>query len=156
MNRNLWSTLSLILILPIVAMAEDKPAVKLAEEIVTKGAALFDTRDAAAMAATYTENARLTWYGRDESTSEVTANAKEGRALIEGEYRDMFKDKNEKTTSRNIVESAAFVTPEILMIQGTFQPDVANAGKYPFIQIRVKKGEKWLVKDMQIFVISRD
>ena len=49
--------LSLALLLPTVAPPADPDAKRLAQAILTKGAALFDTRDAAAMAATYTEDA---------------------------------------------------------------------------------------------------
>jgi hypothetical protein len=44
---------SLLLLLPTAAPADDTDARKLARDILTRGAALFDMRDAGAMAATY-------------------------------------------------------------------------------------------------------
>ena len=52
-----FAILSLALLLPTAAPADDTDAKKLAQDILTKGAALFDKREAAAMAATYMEDA---------------------------------------------------------------------------------------------------
>jgi len=148
--------LAFALALPLTAFGDESEAKKLAQEILDKGSALFDTRDAIAMTATYTDDAQVFWVEKDNSTGEIKTNAKKGTTEIEGLYREVFKDKNEKTTSKNTVEYARFVAPDILIIQGLFQPNVANQGKFPFLQIRVKQGDKWLIKNLQLFVISQD
>ena len=147
---------ALVLALSGSVRAQEKDARKLAQEILDKGAALFDTRDATAMAATYTEEAQIQWIERDDSTGEIKVSIKKDRTEIESLYRDLFKDSKEKTTSKNIVEFARFVGSNVMIIQGDFQPNVAKEGKFAFVQMRVKQGEKWLIKNLQLFVISQD
>lgn len=147
---------ALLLALPLAAFGDEAEAKKLAQEILDKGSALFDQRDAAAMVATYADDAQIVWIEKDNSTSEYKTNAKKGLAEIEAVYRDLFKDKNEKTTSKNTVEFARLVAPDLLVIEGLFQPNVANQGKYPFVQVRVKQGDKWLIKSLQLVIVSQD
>jgi hypothetical protein len=59
MHRIAVLAVAVTLGLTLFARAEDKDAKTLAQDILDKGAALFDKRDAAAMAATYTEDAQL-------------------------------------------------------------------------------------------------
>ena len=141
---------------PIAARADDKDAKRVAQATLDKGATLYDTRDSAALAATYTEDAQLQWIDKDNSTGELRISVKSGRAEIENTYRDLFKNNDEKTTSRNTVEYARFIAPDVMVIHGVFQPNVDKDGKYPFVQLRVKQGDKWMMKNLQLFVISQD
>jgi hypothetical protein len=134
--------------------ADDPDPKNQAQDILNKGSALFDARDAAAMAATYTEDAQLLWLDRDNSTGEFRTNTKKDRAEIEALYRDLYKDAKEKTTSKNTVEHAKLLTPELMVIHGEFQPDTSKDGKFSFVQVRIKSGDKWLIKTLQIFVVS--
>jgi hypothetical protein len=145
---------ALIFVLPPTVMAQEKDAKTLAQEVLDKGSALFDTRDAAAMAATYTDDAQLLWIDKDGSTGEIKVSVK-NRTEIETLYRDLFKDAKEKTTSKNTVEFARFVGPDLMVIQGVFQPNVDQDGKFSFVQTRVKQGDKWLMKTLQLFVIDQ-
>ena len=147
---------STITSLPITARADDKDAKATAQAVLDKGAALFDTRDAAAMAATYTEDGQILWIDKDNSTGEIRVSAKKERTEIESLYHDMFKDAKEKTTSKNTVEFARQVTPELMIIQGVFQPNIEKDGKYPFVQTRVKVGDKWMIKNLQLYIFSQD
>ncbi len=148
--------LTLVLALPTAVMAEDSDAKKLAQEILTKGAALFDTQDAMAMSATYTDDARLFWVEKDKSTGKIKVDVKEGRSEIDKLYRDLFKDTKEKTTSRNTVEFAKLVSPDVLVIHGYFQPNINNDGKYSFVQERVKQGDKWLIQCLRLYILPKD
>jgi len=156
MRRFTILVLAVVLALPFSAKAQEKDAKKLAEEILDKGAELFDTRDATAMAATYTEDAQIQSIAKDDSTGEIKVEVKKGRSEIESLYRDVFKDAKAKTTSKNTVEFARFVAPDMMIIQGVFQPNVASKGKFPFVQLRVKQGDKWVMKNLQFFVISQE
>jgi ketosteroid isomerase-like protein len=149
-----FAILALTVVFPYTLMAQEKDAMSLAQEILDKGSALFDTRDAAAIAATYTEDAQLLWVDKDSSTGEIKVSVKD-RAEIESLYRDLFKDAKEKTTSKNTVEFARFVAPDLMVIQGVFQPDVSKPAKFPFVQMRVKQGDKWLMKILQLYVIEQ-
>jgi hypothetical protein len=151
MNRLALLTFVLFVATPV--RADDPDPKALAQDILDKGATLFDTRDAAAMAAIYTEDAQLLWVDRDNSTGEFKINVKRDHAEIEALYRDLFKDAKEKTTSKNTVEYAKLLKPEILVIHGHFQPDVTKDGQFSFVQVRIKSGDKWLIKTLQLFVI---
>ncbi|WP_406695955.1 hypothetical protein V5E97_33675 [Singulisphaera sp. Ch08] len=150
-----FALVALALVLPSTAWTQEVDAKKLAQEILDKGSALYDTKDAAAMAATYTENATIHWYSKKDS-GEIEQGLKNGRAEIEGLYHDLFKDPNQKSTSKNTVEFARFIAPDVMIIQGVFQPNLANTGKFPFVQVRIKDGDKWLMKSLQFFAISQD
>ncbi len=146
--------LSLALLLPRVAPAADPDAKQLAQAILTKGAALFDTRDAAAMAATYIEDAELSLVIKDKGTGTFKAQVTRGRSAIERGYQNIFKDRKAGTRSRNVVEYAHFVGTDLLIIHGTFTLDVSQEVSFPFVQVRTKQGEKWLIMSVQLFVIA--
>jgi len=147
---------ALLTALPICAKAQDEAAKNLAQDVLNKGSALFDKHDAAAIAATYTEDAQILWLQKEDPTGEIKINTKNGRAEIESLYKDIFKDPAEKTTSKNTVEFARFAAPGVLIIHGVFQPNVDKPGKFPFVQVRVKQGDKWLMKTLQLFIMSQD
>jgi hypothetical protein len=156
MRRCAVFAMALVLGLPLAARALDDDAKTVAQGILDKGAALFDKRDAAAMAATYTEDAQLEWIEKDSAAGGIKIDVKKGREEIETVYRDLFKDAKEATTSKNFVEYARFVSSELLVIEGDFQPNVANDGKFHFVQMRVKQGDKWQMRSLQLFVIAKD
>ncbi len=146
--------LSLVLLLPAVARANDSDAKTLAQDILTKGAALFDTRDAAAMAATYLEDADLTIISKDDNTGKFKNEMSRGRSAIERAYQDFFKDRKPGTTSRNHVTYAHFVGNDMLIIHGNFNLDTSQEDYYPFVQIRLKQGDKWLIQSLQFVVVA--
>jgi hypothetical protein len=149
-----FAIFALLFVMPIVVRADEKDAKALAQGVLDKGSTLFDTRDATAMAATYTEDAQVLWIDKDNSTGEIKISVKKDRAEIESLYRDLFKDAKEQTTSKNTVEFARFVVPELMVIHGVFQPNVDKPDKFSFVQTRVKVGEKWLMKTLQLYVIA--
>jgi len=139
-----------------VAHAADsvQDAKSLAQDILTKGAALFDSRDAVAMAATYAENAQVTAYSKDSETGPLKVETRRSRADIQKLYADLFKDRSPSARCRNIVEDAHFVGPDLRVIRGTFILDVANEHPLPFIQVRTKQGDKWLMLNLQLFGVA--
>ena len=139
---------------PTAALAADPEAKLIAQDILTKGAALFDTRDAAAMAATYTEDAELILFAKDKDTGTYKAQVTRGRSAIERLYQNLFKDRKPGTTSRNVVEFAHFVGSDLLIIHGTFTLDVSQGASFPFVQVRAKKGDKWLLMNLQLFIVK--
>lgn len=145
---------TLLIISPVLARADEKDAKTVAQGVLDKGSALFDTHDAAAMAATYTEDAQLLWIDKDGTSGEIKVSVKKDRAEIESLYHDLFKDAKEKTTSKNTVEFARLVTPELLVIHGVFQPNIDKPDKFSFVQTRVKVGDKWLIKILDLYVFG--
>jgi hypothetical protein len=90
MRRCAALAVALILSLPLAAPALEDDAKTVAQGILDKGAALFDKRDAAAMAATYTEDAQLEWIEKDSASGGIKIDARKGREEIEAVYRDLF------------------------------------------------------------------
>jgi ketosteroid isomerase-like protein len=151
-----FALFALVFVVPVTLIAQEKDAKTIAQDILDKGSALFDTRDAVAMAATYTEDAQLLWIDKDSSTGETKVSIKKVRAEIESLYRDLFKDAAEKTTSKNTVEFARLIAPDLLVIHGVFEPNIEKPGRLPFVQMRVKQGDKWFVKNLQLYVIEQN
>jgi len=147
-----FAMLALALLLPTAALAADPDAKTVAQDILTKGATLFDTRDAAAMAATYTEEAELSLISKDKDTGKYKVENTHGRTSIERFYQDFFKDRKPGTTSRNVVEFAQSAGPDVLVIYGRFTPDVAQGTAFPFVQTRVKDGDRWLIISIQLYL----
>jgi hypothetical protein len=145
--------LSLALLVPAAAPSSDRDAKQLAQDILTRGAARFDTRDAAAMAATYTEHAEVTLISGGD-TGKHHVQSTRGRAAIRHLYRKLFDDRKEGTTSRNAVEFAHFIGPDLLVIHGTFTADVSKGGPISFVQVRAKEGEQWLIIGLQLFLVA--
>lgn len=152
MRRNLAIALAIV---ASAASAQAQDAKAVAQDILNKGAALFDTRDAAAMAETYTEDAKLTWVEKDKDTGKLKIETKEGRSEIEKIYKGLWKDNMEKTTARNTVEFAKFVAPDVLLIEGKFEPNV-DRGAYSFTQERVKQGDKWVIQSLRIYILPQE
>lgn len=138
------------------AQAPDAEAMDLARKLTDEGAKTFNTANAKAMVAYYADDAKVTMEGRDNDGFSLRDYAT--RDEIEGLYRDMFKDKNPGSiASKNTVEYAKLLAPDMLVIAGVFEPDTndAHALKVPFYQVRIKKGEHWLISSMRIFVVGK-
>lgn len=136
------------------ARADDSPAspreaMQLAKTLTTVGAATYDSHDAAAMAALYTADARIKMVGKGEEGYKVTLY--NGRTEIEKLYAGLFKN-DRPTHARNTVEYARFVAPDLLLITGTFEPDLGPI-KVPFVQTRVHHKGQWLMNNLTIFVL---
>jgi hypothetical protein len=129
-------------------------ALTLAQEITEKGATLFNTANATAMADTYLPDAKIFFVSNEETG--ITVKEYAGREEILKAYSDLFKN-SATLQSKNTVEFAKLVTPELLMIAGTFEPNQlqADGPKVPFYQVRVKQGDAWKIQSMRIFVILK-
>jgi hypothetical protein len=141
------------------AIAQDAKAKNeakaLAQEILDKGAALFDTKDAAAMARTYTASAELHIITRDESSGTFQIETIRGRDAIRDQYARVFDGTaDQKTTSRNVVEYAEKVGDDVLVIHGTFAPNVADSGRFAFSQTRVRIDDQWKILLLDLYIIQ--
>jgi len=140
--------------LAVATQAENRPqqdAQRIAEEILNVGSNLFDAKDAEALAATYAENCEVHLINKegDRYRDEV----KQGRAAIGQFYRDLFQNAG-VIDSENTVELARMIAPDLLIIHGRFR---ANTGQneLPFVQMRVKKGDEWLIDKLWLFLIGK-
>lgn len=149
--------LAVVTLAPGLVRGDDKDdeAKKIAVKVTTEGAATFDTQNASAMAAFYEEDARLSLVKRDNGT--IKAEFHNGRAEIEKAYAKLF-EKPETIKSYNDVKAARLLAPDVLTIDGTFDMNTLkpDSFKIPFHQVRVKKGDKWLVLSMEIFFVPAE
>jgi len=160
MKRILAVATALVLAsLPALSARADGPgeaasdeATKLAVKLLDEGAAVFDTFSAKAMADFYTEDAELALVTREDSG--LKAQVSKGKTEIEKFYADVFK-KPETIKSKNHVEYAKFLAPDILVIAGTFDTNTLkpDSPKLPFYQVRMRTGDKWLMSSLRIFFV---
>src|SRR5437762_3040533 len=110
-------------------------AMKLAKKLTEAGAATFNTANAKAMAAYYTEDAKVFLQSRGDTG--ISTKEYDGRGEIEGLYADLFKDPG-TIQSKNTVEYAKLLASDVLVIAGTFEPNLnaADPLKLPFYQVR--------------------
>ena len=136
---------------------KDKPdeATALAIKLTEQGAATFDTFNSKAMADYYLEDGEIALVNKEEGGG-LKVKYYKGRAEIEQGYAEMFK-KPETIKSKNTVEYAKLIAPEVLVIAGTFDLNTLkpDSPKLPFYQVRVKKGDQWLISSVRIFVLPQ-
>jgi len=164
MRRSITLALALVVItLPVVPSrgaghdGEKAPdeATKLAMKLTEEGAATFDTFNARAMADYYLDDAEINLVSKNEDGLKVEVY--KGRGEIEKAYAKLF-EKPETIKSRNTVEYAKLVTPELLVIAGTFDTNTLKPDsiKVPFYQVRLKKGDKWMMSYVRILVVPQN
>ena len=75
---------------------------------------------------------------------------------IEKAYAELFK-KPETIKSKNTVEYAKLLAPDVLVIAGTFDTNTLKPDsiKIPFYQTRVKEGDKWLMSSLRIYFLPK-
>ncbi len=130
------------------AAPQKSEAETIAEKFLKAGSDLFDAKDAAALAATYTEDGEILLISKKDG--EIKEDVKSGRAEIEKLYRDIFHDKG-AIDSENTVEFARLISPDLLVVHGRFRPNTGET-EWPFVQMRVKKGDRWLMSKLWLFL----
>ena len=157
MLRAMTLTLAIALTTPAIVQAagpKDDEAKAIAVKVTTAGATLFDAKDAPALAATFTEEAKLEVTIKEKDADKYNTEVKQGRTQIEAYYREMFKS-DATYHAKNTIEYAREIGPELILFAGTFEPDsqAADSLKIAFVQVRKKHGEAWQVVSMQVFVV---
>lgn len=150
--KRLVALMLLGLVAPMAAHGQNFDDKITAQKILDAGAALFDKKDAQVMAATYVEDGVLIYTSKDNDTGLYKSEAHTGREAIQKVYAKLFEN-GSAATSRNVVESAVMLKHDLLLIRGTFQPDISNDGKFPFVQVRTLRGDKWQILTLEIFIL---
>jgi hypothetical protein len=145
----------LIAAAPALAQEDDARAMAVAKETLDRGAALFDERNAAKMAATYLEAGQLVIIRREPDGGRLVIENRSGRTAIEESYRDLFKDRSAEHKSRNTVESARFLGNDMLLVRGRFALDRNQGDSVQFVQVRALDGGEWKVATMQILDLPK-
>jgi hypothetical protein len=79
------------------------------------------------------------------------------RVVSEGSARSSAWGFEDASTihSQNTVEFARFVAPDVLIIHGRFRPNVGEQ-ELPFIQLRVKQRDEWLLSKLWLFLSPKE
>jgi len=149
-----YAILAAALLVPAAVLADDQDATKLAQEILDKSTLTFESHDASAVAATFTEEGVLILTGKDKDSGTYKSHATRGRDAIEKFYRNLFRGARSDAKAKNIVEVAHFIAPDLLLIHGHFQPDSRKpSDEVPFTQLRAKSGDQWQILSLQVFLV---
>lgn len=138
------------------ARAQGTDARDLAQKQLDEGARLFDKKDARAMSETYASDAVLSVLSFDSSYGQFKHEEYRGRSAIAENYKKVFEGMNASSTSKNTVETARLLGSRVMIITGTFQPDIANSLTVAFSQTRVKVGDKWLKQALTIYLVPEN
>lgn len=143
---------AILAISPAPQGAEDPTA--LARRLLTKGEELFNARDAAGLAATYADDARIELFLRQEGGG-WDVKSYEGNEEIRSNYANLFNNEG-SINARNVVEYARLVGDDLLVIAGTFEPDLASGLLIQFEQVRIRDRDgRWLIRRLQLVPIPR-
>lgn len=144
--------LGVLLILPASGQNADE-ATQLAKKLTEEGSTTFNTANAKAMAAYYTDDAKVFLQSKDDNG--ISVKEYDGREEIEKLYADLFKNPG-TIQSKNTVEYAKLLAPDIVVIAGTFEPNTLDPKplKVPFYQVRIKQSDKWLMSSLRIFIVG--
>ena len=161
MRRVLLFTGALLAFPSALALAgpdDDARAGAEAQLLLDKGAALFDSRNASAMAATYIEDATIVVIKRQHNATrgEVELQSFRGRAQIEKGYADIFKERPPQYRSRNTVDFARYLGPNLLLIHGRFALNRDQGDAIQFVQVRARVGADWKIVSLQLIPLAKD
>jgi len=131
-----------------VGAAPDSEAGKIAEAFLKSGSKLFDAKDAAGLAATYTEDGQILLVSKKDG--QIQNEMREGRASIEELYRSVFEAVTDPD-SANTIEHSRLISPELLVVHGHFRAKPGMT-EFPFVQLRVKQGDRWLLSKLWLFL----
>jgi hypothetical protein len=137
---------------------DDARACTEAQALLDTGATLFDSRNAAALAATYIEDGSIVVVKRQHNASrgEVELQSFHGRAQIEKGYADIFKERSPEYRSRNTVDFARYLGPNLLLIQGRFAYNRDQGDAIQFVQVRARVDAEWKIVSMQLAPLAKD
>ena len=141
-----------IVLAPAAARAEDD-AKAVAVKTTAAGAALFDARDAKGLAATYTDDARIDIYSKEQNSAALKIETKVGRAEIQAYYEELFKN-SAAIHAKSTIESARRIDDDLMIFTGVFEPnnESAESLKLPFTQVRSRQGDAWKIVSLQLFI----
>ncbi len=120
----------------------------IAEQALKAGSELFRSRNAEALANTYTENGEIHLISR--RNGELNVEVRKGRNAVLDFYEEIFEHEG-TIDATNTVESARLIGSDLLVINGRFRPE-AGKGEFPFVQLRTKQGEDWKLQTLWFFI----
>ena len=104
------------------------------------------------MAATYTDDAEAALFIKDQDTANTRQRAP-GEMGHRGRLPDFFKDRKSGTGEERR-RTRPLRRTDLLIIHGDFTPAVSQGGSFPFVQVRTKHGDKWMILSLQVFVVD--
>ena len=138
---------------PVPAEPTKSEAEEIAEGFLKAGSDLFDAKDAAGLAATYSVDGEIHLINQDQAGG-YADEVKYGRGEVESFYAQMFRDAG-GIDSANTVEFARLIAPDLLVVHGRFRVHPAKK-ELPFVQMRVKQGDDWLLSKLWLFLAAEE
>jgi hypothetical protein len=126
-------------------------AEQIARRVLKAGSDLFDAKNAPALAATYTDDGIIHIISKSDDGS-YKDDTKRSRAEVERFYRELLQDSG-PIDSENTVEFARLIAPDLLVVHGRFRPNTGQK-ELPFVQMRIKQGPAWQLKELWLFLSS--
>jgi ketosteroid isomerase-like protein len=149
----LMLSVAILTLISVAAASPIQDATALADELLQAGSSSFDAKDAASLAKSYTEDGEITLLNKGEDGYQQRSYS--GREAIRTLYADLFSNAG-SIDSKNVVEYARFVGPDLMVIGGTFEPDIAGSLTLQFVQIRLKQDDgTWLIRELTLIPIPQ-
>lgn len=128
----------------------DQAAMKLAKELTTTGAKLFEKGDGAALAAQYVDDGEIV-----ETTVEAfgapLVKIHRGSEAIKKIYG--IANAVAKMSPTNEVRYARFIKPDTLVIDGDFLvTDEGKTTRFHFNQVRRREGDTWKIVSLELIL----
>ena len=120
----------------------------IAESFLKAGADLFNARNAAALAETYTADGTIRLVSHRDGV--YREDLKQGRAEVETFYAECFKT-DRQIDPKNTVEFVRQIRPDLIVVNGRFRV-ISGEPELPFVQLRTKQGDKWLLSQLWLFL----
>ena len=131
--------------------ARGDEAMDIAKKVTSEGASMISAKDLEAIVRTYAEDSQVELISRNDATGGLKRDQHTGKGEIRKLYQELFKTDG-SINARNVVETARFVGPDLLLITGTFEASAGgNSSVFPFVQVRTKRDGAWLLTHVQIF-----
>ena len=140
----------ILLAINLPANAQDEAAMKLAKELTTAGAKMFEKGDGAALAAQYMDDGEIAETTVEPFGSPVVKVHK-GMEHIKKIYE--AAPGLAKLSPTNEVRYARFIQPDTLLITGDFSiTDQGKSTRFGFTQVRRKIGDAWKIVSLELII----
>jgi hypothetical protein len=143
-----------VLCLVFSAQTQAEDAVELAKKVTSEGAKILCSKSTPAMMATYAEDSQVEVLSRNASSGGLNRDIRTGKSEIQKLYDELFKTEG-AIDARNVVDSARFLGSNLLLITGTLEISAGGqSSTFAFVQVRTKEADRWLLTNLQVFVVS--
>ena len=147
-----WQVVLMQIFLPSESDA-DEDAKAEADRLTSESASVFNSGDAAAMAALFAPEATVGLSTTGPDGTKPAGKVSRGRDEIEVFYRQVFEGPNQ-VQGQNTVDYARFIRPDLLILTGRFAMTADGKPLPPvtFTEVYRKTGDTWKAFDLRAFL----